>query len=1366
MMRPRTLRFAALRRLCQLAVGGLCLLVAAESLAGSADMSGNVSYDVSGGRATLRVGRIQNDTSNLTTGTLYVTLRFTRGSSPSSTGYTVARARITGSSNGQLGPGQYFSNVVLNADYDAPPSGTYYAHMFTSQYPNLDTALDVHTFSGTVTVGGGGGGGGGDAGDAADMSGNVSYDVSGGRATLRVGRIQNDTSNLTTGTLYVTLRFTRGSSPSSTGYTVARARITGSSNGQLGPGQYFSNVVLNADYDAPPSGTYYAHMFTSQYPNLDTALDVHTFSGTVTVGGGGGGGGGDAGDAADMSGNVSYDVSGGRATLRVGRIQNDTSNLTTGTLYVTLRFTRGSSPSSTGYTVARARITGSSNGQLGPGQYFSNVVLSADYDAPPSGTYYAHMFTSQYPNLDTALDVHTFSGTVTVGGGGGGGGGGTVSSLEDAGSHLGDFNGDGRDDVLVRHTNGRWFYYPMNGRFPMVSQRGHANLTTNTAWRFAGIGDLDGDGRDDVLMRHTNGRWFYYAMNGRRVIANRSGIANLTTNTAWRFAGIGDLDGDGRDDVLVRHTNGRWFYYAMNGRRVIANRSGIANLTTNTAWRFAGIGDLDGDGRDDVLMRHTNGRWFYYAMNGRRVIANRSGIANLTTNATWRFAGIADMNGDRRDDVLMRNTDGRWFYYPMNGRFHITAQRGPASLTTNTAWMVRGIGDLNGDGRHDVLLRHTNGRWYYYAMNGRHRILRLRGTANLTTNRAWSIPAQTTSVGRNSREAPTPVPDHGEVIDGVFPLLDTSGSDGSPGNLAQFDTAALKNVETPGSGSSPVPEHDLGAMADKTILLPGTSDPDLPPDRFAHFDAAATEDVEFKTTVPYFASASSAQGQGRLRIINHSDEEGEVQIAGTDEDGTSAGPITLSLSANQVVHLSSRDLEDGNAARGLPAGLGEGSGNWRLEMTGDLDVEALTYFRAADGFLSPVHEAETTRPDGEGSVVHRVPFFHSAGGIGLQSRLRLINLGEESATVTITGRDDEGEEGEDEVRVTIPAGVTRTLSAQELESGDFVSGQGDSSGSLGDGTGEWQLILSADADVAVMNVLRGRDGRFADLSAHRPLGDAHVIPFFASASNAPLQGLLRIVNHSDEDEEVQISGTDDGGTQSGPVTLSLPANASVHLSSSDFEDGNASKGLPVGLGEGSGDWRLELTGDSDFEPVAFVRTADGFLSPVHEVGATQRDADGGVVHDVPYFRSAGDGDPKSRLRLVNLGEASVAVTIAGRDDTGEAAADDVQVTIPSGAARTVTAQELQSGNFGTGQGEASGRLGEGTGDWRLSVSADGDVAVVNFLYAPDGRFADFSSSTGLRRSSSANQAQPAPSLADFAILTPSQPLSGAAQLPQ
>ena len=303
----------------------------------------------------------------------------------------------------------------------------------------------------------------------------------------------------------------------------------------------------------------------------------------------------------------------------------------------------------------------------------------------------------------------------------------------------GDFNGDGNDDVLLRNEDGRWFYYPMDGRRHIVSERGLADLTRNRDWRFAGIGDFNGDGKDDVLLRHEDGRWWYYPMDGRRHIVSQRGLADLTRNLAWQVAGIGDLNGDGKDDVLLRNEDGRWFYYPMDGRNHIVSLRGLADMTRNLAWQFAGIGDLNGDGKDDVLLRHEDGRWWYYPMDGRRHITSARGYADLTRNLAWQFAGIGDFNGDGKDDVLLRHEDGRWWYYPMNGRRHIVGERGLADLTPNTAWQLAGIGDLNGDGRDDVLVRNEDGRWFYYPMNGRRHIVSERGLADLTRNLAWSI---------------------------------------------------------------------------------------------------------------------------------------------------------------------------------------------------------------------------------------------------------------------------------------------------------------------------------------------------------------------------------------------------------------------------------------------------------------------------------------------------------------------------------------------------------------------------------------------------------------------------------------------------
>ena len=225
--------------------------------------------------------------------------------------------------------------------------------------------------------------------------------------------------------------------------------------------------------------------------------------------------------------------------------------------------------------------------------------------------------------------------------------------------------------------------------------------------------------------------------------------------------------------------------------------------------------------------------------------------------------------------------------------------------------------------------------------------------------------------------------------------------------------------------------------------------------------------------VPLLPSASDPLGrQGFVRVINHSDESGDVSITAFDDTGRAYEGLALSLGANETKHFNSNDLETGNPQKGLSGRTGAGDGDWRLELSGDLAFEVLAYIRTPDGFLTAAHD---TVP-GEDNA-YRIFTFNPGRNVDQSSRVRLVNTGGQTAQVTITGIDDDGVNSSEEVSVAVPAGASRTLTAQELETGGGGFGRG-----IGQGAGKWRLVVESAQPVTLLNLLSSRTGHLANLS--------------------------------------------------------------------------------------------------------------------------------------------------------------------------------------------------------------------------------------------------------------------------------------------
>lgn len=274
---------------------------------------------------------------------------------------------------------------------------------------------------------------------------------------------------------------------------------------------------------------------------------------------------------------------------------------------------------------------------------------------------------------------------------------------------IGDFDGDGVDDILWREYSSFLNSWSSGTTFWAM---GGSNINsvdlgeTHYSWKIRGIGDFDGDGIEDVLLREDLSIEFnipnlaYWDMG-----ANKRNVDLGETNYRWRIRGIGDFDGDGVDDILWREHNKRGMtFWSMGGSYI----NSIDLGQTDTAWNVVGVGDFNGDGVDDILWRNRAGSSMTYWSMG----AGKQSVDLGWTDPKWKVVGIGDFNGDSIDDILWRewivNPNGRggqWgsgmTYWDMGASQITSVDLGPTARN----WHINGIGDFNGDGFDDILWR-------------------------------------------------------------------------------------------------------------------------------------------------------------------------------------------------------------------------------------------------------------------------------------------------------------------------------------------------------------------------------------------------------------------------------------------------------------------------------------------------------------------------------------------------------------------------------------------------------------------------------------------------------------------------------------
>ena len=244
---------------------------------------------------------------------------------------------------------------------------------------------------------------------------------------------------------------------------------------------------------------------------------------------------------------------------------------------------------------------------------------------------------------------------------------------------------------------------------------------SSTAAVTAAKGDFSQDAKADIIWQRDDGYLAVWNMSGDSMMTSSSLNPGRVSDPNWRIAATGDLNGDGRPDLVWQHITGGWLgVWFMNGKSVIYDALLEPNQILSNDWRIVAAADMNGDGKADLIWQHLTGGWLaVWYMNGNTVTSNRLLTPAQISGNDWRIVGAGDFNGDGKPDLVWQHTSGGWLgVWLMNGSTMQSAVYSNPAQITDQGWYIRAVIDLNGDGHTDLLWQHDSGYLGAWFMNG------------------------------------------------------------------------------------------------------------------------------------------------------------------------------------------------------------------------------------------------------------------------------------------------------------------------------------------------------------------------------------------------------------------------------------------------------------------------------------------------------------------------------------------------------------------------------------------------------------------------------------------------------------------------
>jgi hypothetical protein len=266
----------------------------------------------------------------------------------------------------------------------------------------------------------------------------------------------------------------------------------------------------------------------------------------------------------------------------------------------------------------------------------------------------------------------------------------------------------------------------------LVYQKRDTVASNSFGWAVAGVGDVNGDGIPDFIVGDPSNDIF--GQNNAGSVYLYSGIAGILLYQkhgvdagdifGYAVSGTGDVNGDGRADFIVG---------APFADPAGVGQGGIANVFSgatgdllysingsgaddNLGTSIGGLKDVNGDGRSDFIvgnpgadpsgLNRAGSAYVYSGIDGS-FLFQKDGVRE-SDNFGSTVTGVGDVNGDGKGDILIGNRHGYSNYekgvYLYSGANGLLLHQKDFVSDGSEGFPVAGLGDIDGDGKDDFIV--------------------------------------------------------------------------------------------------------------------------------------------------------------------------------------------------------------------------------------------------------------------------------------------------------------------------------------------------------------------------------------------------------------------------------------------------------------------------------------------------------------------------------------------------------------------------------------------------------------------------------------------------------------------------------------